>query len=148
MQLASNTNSILAILADAYIPILLILALFYVVQSWMAGNRLHLAQFVYALVIVYVLMFVDWYFHWWAALGLDYSTHSAAAFALIVVIGMGKSLPYKMILTASLVAYAGLMDLLNYHNWGDMLTTVLVLGISLLPVLRSHVSAKASLSNI
>ena len=146
MQLSQHTLHVLALLADAYTPILLCIALIEVARTWIAGNKLHAAQLAYATVLVYVLMFIDKYFQLWASFGLDYSTHSAAAFALVVVISMGKSLPYKLALAVSLVAYGCLMKLLNYHGWGDMLTTVFVLGVGLFPVLRLSRSAKTSLS--
>jgi chromate transport protein ChrA len=126
----------LAVLADCYTPFLLLITLFEVWCSWFGGNKLHVAQLVYATFVVYLLMFIDNYFQLWAMAGLDYSTHSAAAFALITVIGLEKRFPYKVILAVSLAIYGCLMNLLNYHTWGDMLTTVLVIGISLFPVLR------------
>jgi len=127
---------IFAVIADCYTPILLLIALFEVRRSWFRCNKLHAAQLLYVAFVVYSLMFIDKYFQLWAMIGLDYSTHSAAAFALVVVIGLSKRLLSKLALALSLAAYGGLMDMLNYHNWGDMLTTMFIIAILLFPILK------------
>lgn len=142
--MTQSEHFVFAVLADCYTPILLLIALVEVGRSWIGGNKLHVVKFVYAVVVVYFLMFVDKYFQLWAIAGLDYSTHSAAAVALVALISPSKNIAVKLTLVASLFGYGCLMNLLNYHNWGDMLTTVLALVIILAPALTLPKSSKTS----
>lgn len=105
MQLSPQASHVLAVLADVYTPVLLLLALFYVARSWFRGNKWHFAQFAYAVIVVYGCMFLDKYFQLWPRLGLDYSTHSAAAFALIAVISMGRVVSFVVLLAVSFFLY-------------------------------------------
>lgn len=143
-SLSPETLRLLAILADVYTPILLLIAMIDVVRSWVAGNKHHILYLIYAVVIVYSLMFADLRWQLWATQELDYSTHSAAAFALVVLIGLYKSFRHRVLLLASLLAYAELMYVLNYHSWADMLATVGVCGFVLLPILAKRWRAKVS----
>jgi hypothetical protein len=135
----------LAFVADCYTPILLLLAIVKIVREWKGGNKSYCVRFICAAAVVYGWMYVDQYFQLWASFNLDYSTHTAAALALVVFVSLGKSNSYKWLLTGSLVTYGYLMYLLNYHSWIDMLTTILVVGLSLLPVIwftwfKAHLS--------
>lgn len=136
MPLSTQLTFILALLADIYTPILLLLTLIVLVRSWRVGNKWPLVQFVYAFMVVYVLMFADIYFQFWAHWGLDYSTHLAAAFALLAIISLHKNLMFNSLSIASLIGYGCLMKLLNYHSWADMASTLVVLSAILLPVLH------------
>ena len=133
-MLSQTMINTLAVIADTYTPLLLLLALIDVVRSWLRGNKLHFVQLLCAIVVVYGLMLLDNRFLLWPRIGLDYSTHSAAAFALVVIIGLRKNLIHKLWLAMSLVTYGCLMHLLNYHTWGVMLTTLLLVGAVLLPI--------------
>lgn len=123
-----------AILADCYTPVLLVIVMKDIVIHWRNGHRFQSLRLCYAALVVYSWMFIDKAYQLWASKGLDYSTHSAAALALIVVIGQGKSLLNKVFLIVSLVTYAFLMYLLNYHSWGDMFTTLAVISFFLIPL--------------
>jgi hypothetical protein len=122
-------------IADAYTPQLLLIALLDLALRWRAGDRLHGLKLMYAVVIVYGWMFADNFFQLWSSVGLDYSTHTAAALALVMCIAMRKRLAVKLALSASLVLYGCLMSLLSYHTWPDMLTTATIIGLCIAPVL-------------
>ena len=120
MPLSPELTYMLALLADIYTPILLLIALMALVRFWRAGSKWPFVQFVNAVVVVYVLMFADIYFQFWAQWGLDYSTHLAAAFALVAIISLHKSILFNSLSILSLISYGCLMKLLNYHSWADM----------------------------
>ncbi len=122
-------------IADAYTPLLLLIALLDLVLRWRAGDKLHGLKLVYAVTVVYGWMFTDNRFQLWHSQGLDYSTHTAAALALVICIAGHKRMAVKLVLTMSLVLYGGLMNLLGYHSWPDMLTTAMIIGLCLLPMI-------------
>jgi len=146
MPTALSDNAIywLDKIADAYTPILLVIAIVGVILSWRRGNRIHLAYLVYAVVVVYSLMFADKHWKIWESWGLDYSTHTAASFALIVVICLYKNARTWLRALLSLVGYGGLMHVLSYHSWMDMGTTLLACGIALLPIAIVHLKQRLS----
>lgn len=148
MQLSPEISHVLAVLADAYTPLLLLIALVCVISSWIKNNKWHFVQFIYAVFAVYGFMFADKYFQLWAAWGLDYSTHSAAAFALVVVISVNKPFKFVMLFAISLVIYGCLMNILNYHSWADMLSTLAAMLLLLFPMFRRAKPAKAGLPAI
>ncbi len=121
-------------IADAYVPLLLLIALVDVVLRWRNGDKLHCLKLLYAVVVVYGWMFIDNYFQLWPSVGLDYSTHSAAALALVIGIAVRKRLSVKLGLASSLVLYGCLMNLLGYHTWPDMLATATIIALCVLPV--------------
>jgi hypothetical protein len=125
---------LLAQVADCYTPLLLLIALINVVRNWSAGNKLYGVSLLYATFVVYFWMFIDARFQLWSTFGLDYSTHTAAAFALAVLIGINKRRRYQLALAVSLIGYGCLMDILDYHSWSDMAGTLCVVAASLIPV--------------
>ena len=125
------TINTLAFSADCYTPILLLLALVDVARYWISGNKFYGLRLIFAAVVVYVWMYADHYFQLWARMGLDYSTHTAAALVLVVIVSFDKRVPLKLLLASSLISYGYLMYLLHYHSWADMLTTALVVSLSL-----------------
>ena len=122
-------------IADAYTPLLLLIALLDLVLRWRAGNKLHGLKLMYAVLAVYGWMFADSHFQLWRSLGLDYSTHTAAALALVMCIALRKRRAVKVVLGASLVLYGCLMSLLSYHTWPDMLATASIIAFCFAPVL-------------
>ena len=136
MVLSQNPTHILAFVADVYTPILLIVALFTIVVQWKKGNKFNGLYLVYAVLVVYMLMFVDHYFQLWVRIGLDYSTHTAVALAFVIFIGMNKNNTMKLVLGSTMFIYCYLMFALGYHSWSDMMSTALVIGIFLWPVFR------------
>jgi Na+/melibiose symporter-like transporter len=138
MQLSPDLTYILTIIADCYTPILLIIALIELVRRWLREDKFFAARLIYAVAMVYLWMFVDAYFEFWATFKLDYSTHSAIAFALVVGVGSGKSRACKCGLALSLAIYGWLMYVLNYHSWADMGSTLVVIGICLIPIIHTQ----------
>jgi hypothetical protein len=131
-------------IADAYTPLLLVIALLDLVLRWRAGDKLHSLKLSYAVAVVYGWMFIDNRFQLWHSLGLDYSTHTAAALALVICIAVRKRLSVKIVLASSLVLYGCLMSLLAYHSWPDMLSTAAIIALCVLPVvlLRTRFAPK------
>ncbi len=68
-----------------------------------------------SLVIVYVILFADNRFDLWPRLGLDYSTHTAFAVAIITSLTV-VSRRWLLLLIPILVGYAALMMYLGYHS--------------------------------
>jgi len=128
------------VIADIYTPVLLLMALFSIVQVRGRALKLQMARLIYAILVVYLWMFIDIYTGLWRLFALDYSTHSAIAFALAVVLGRNKSALFKASIALSLLLYGALMYSLNYHSWLDMASTVAVMGLSLLPLRSSRLT--------
>ena len=134
-SLPPNVAHTLDQIADAYTPLLLLLALLDLVFRWRNNDKLHSLKLMSAVVVVYGWMLADTRFQLWHSLGLDYSTHTAAALALVIVIALGKRLTVKIPLAVSLVVYGCLMRTLGYHTWADMLATAAIIGLCILPVI-------------
>ena len=130
-------------IADSYIPLLLLLYLGQVIalglkqQLWLKP----IASLMLMVMAVYGLMYLDYRFALWLQVGLDYSTHTAAALALCwlcfvaALALLRKSLQdwpqtnsdwlslSPILLPVSLILYGFLMDYQDYHPWSDMITT-------------------------
>lgn len=122
-------------IADAYNPFLLLLLLFFIARAayqkqWLEFELL-LSSAVSGLGIVYSVMFIDSKMLIWAGIGLDYSTHTA--FAVCIVLILASILRrFVLSITGSLLAYFLLMIYQEYHSLADIITTtifiVLLLG--------------------
>ncbi|HEY0893748.1 MAG TPA: hypothetical protein VGE32_11875 [Cellvibrio sp.] len=131
-------NAILDQIADAYVPLLLAIALGVATVKWMNGQRWFWLRLVASALLVYGLMLADNRWHWWSAMGLDYSTHTAAALSLAVFIGVGlRTRLVWILLGTSLLAYGELMFYLGYHTWRDMGATAAVIGAGLWLIYRA-----------
>jgi hypothetical protein len=131
-------NAILDQIADAYVPLLLAIALGVATVKWMNGQRWFWLRLLASALLVYGLMFADNRWHWWPALGLDYSTHTAAALALALFIGVGLSTRLvSILLGTSLLAYGESMFYLGYHTWLDMGATAAMIGAGLWFIYRA-----------
>lgn len=135
MFLSPDFLNFLAAIADFYTPLLLAIAVIDTVLYWKKGDKFRGFYLIYFVIAVYGCMFADIYFQLWQAYSLDYSTHTAAALALVVFISMGKSLLVKVALALSLLAYGFLMFVLQYHSWKDMFSTAIVMAILLTPAI-------------
>jgi hypothetical protein len=134
---AADINELLTHGADVYTPLLLALALGVATVSVLNGQRWYWVRLPLSAVLVYGMMFADNHWQWWLAAGLDYSTHTAAALALVVFIGVGiKSRSVRLLLGASLLAYGELMFYLGYHSWVDMGSTAAVIAVGLWIIYR------------
>ncbi len=70
-------------------------------------------------------------------MGLDYSTHTAAAIALAMFIGIGlRARSPWILLGTTLLAYGELMFYLGYHTWLDMGVTAAAIGLGLWLIYR------------
>lgn len=120
-------HQLLDAIADAINPSLLVLAL---IAPWVQTRRppwiFWWCTFL-SLVVVYVIQFADHQLMLWPRLGLDYSTHTAFAVAVIVSLGAFDK-RWFVVLLPVLVVYAGLMMYLGYHSLADILTAALVIG--------------------
>lgn len=131
-------NAILDQIADAYVPLLLAIALGVATVKWMNGQRWFWLRLVASALLVYGLMFADNRWHWWPALRLDYSTHTAAPLALAIFIGVGlRTRLVWVLLGMSLLAYGELMFYLGYHTWLDMGATAAAIGVGLWLIYRA-----------
>lgn len=134
-------NAVLDQIADAYTPMLLVIALGVATVKVINGQRWFWLYLVASALLVYGLMFADNRWHWWPALGLDYSTHTAAALALAIFIGVGLSTrPVWILLGTSVLAYGELMFYLGYHTWLDMGATAAVIAAGLWLIYRAPLS--------
>lgn len=87
----------------------------------------------YGAVVTYALMFADKAYSLWPTIGLDYSTHTAAALILVLLIHRGAAVirwPNGLLF----LAYAGLMIYQKYHTTGDILSTAIVVALLFYPV--------------
>lgn len=126
-------------IADAYTPLLLIVFLIgtglNLKQYW--PNYLIAAGFIFRFLLLiafsYGLMFLDNSVGIWPAIGLDYSTHTAVALALVIC--LVEIFPrFRWLSIGSLLLYIGLMLYQQYHSLLDIVSTgviVLLFAISM-----------------
>jgi len=117
-------------IADAYNPILaaawlLLVCRTFLIRGWRAG-LIQTGLGIGTLLIAYGLMWLDNAFGFWPALGLDFSTHTAVAFALGATI-FAMSRPCRLAVAVSFAAYVLLVLYQQYHSIGDIVSTLLVL---------------------
>ena len=121
----------LDIIADSVNPVLGLLAL---VFPWLdreairkRGSRCSFwTRTLLSLAVVYAVMFADERFGLWPGRGLDYSTHTAFAAAIITSLG-AMNRRWLFVLVPVLFAYAALMIYLGYHSLLDIVAAVLVI---------------------
>lgn len=124
MDLFSYAN--LDRIADAFLPLQALLALACIVLSLARAQfrraALLGAVLVLGVVLVYGMMGADNHWRWWPAAGLDYSTHTAAALALLLflVVAWRALWPTWLVL---LLAYLGLCLYQRYHPPADIVAT-------------------------
>ncbi len=116
----------LVVVADAYIPLLALLLLYYLYVEYKSFFNKQLIFLGILLCVVYGLMLLDNTYSLWSRVGLDYSTHSALSCALVVcVYSIKPKLLYT--LSGSLLMYFWLMIYLQYHTVLDILSTISVI---------------------
>jgi hypothetical protein len=125
------TYQTLAKIANAYSPTLL--AIFVVRLLYLATKRRHktllinLAGLAITLLVVYGLMFLDKRNGLWPLLNLDYSTHTAAALGMVILLCWNLK-KHTIYFVLSLLAYGALMMYQHYHSLEDILSTAVVVG--------------------
>lgn len=121
----------LDIIADAVNPVLALLALAF---PWLdreairrCGSRWSFwTRTLLSLAVVYAIMLADERFRLWPVLGLDYSTHTAFAVAIITSVS-AMNRRWLFVLAPVFLAYAELMIYLGYHSSLDILAAALVI---------------------
>ncbi|MGI0117903.1 hypothetical protein [Zooshikella sp. RANM57] len=124
----------LDMIADSYIPILLLISLIGFIKSSFYNGFLKTSYealpFLIGIIFIYSLMFVDIKLEIWPMLSLDYSTHTALALVFVCGISFwGKRQLIGVVI--SMVLYCLLMMYQNYHTLLDILTT----SVAVLPAL-------------
>ena len=123
-------------IADAHNPVLGLLWIALVLRAfasrrWRTGAWRALFG-LYALVVAYGMEQVDIATGAWPRLGLDYSTHTAVAVAMVATL-LATSRIGGWLAVVSFALYAPLMLHQGYHGVGDILSTTLVVGALTLP---------------
>lgn len=124
-----STYEILDAIADSYNPLLFIGYIVFSVIYWRRGDKVACIRGFVGIVIAYSLMFLDSALGLWKSLGLDYSTHTAVALALIVFhihkrpLSSGPAISFMV----SLLAYYALMVYQEYHSFLDIVSTALAI---------------------
>ncbi len=85
------------------------------------------AAFAIVVFMAYGLMFLDNRYKVWPALGLDYSTHTAVALGLVILLSFNAT-KLKALWCGSFAAYVLLMLYQRYHTIADIVTTALAVG--------------------
>jgi len=119
--------------ADAVNPILTLLVLLAprlerrwpgwwpALRHWLRGSVV--------LAIVYAVRALDARFGIWAAIGADYSTHTAYAVALALCLACW-SRRWRWPMAVVLLGYAGLILVVGYHSFRDVVTSAAVAGLT------------------
>lgn len=132
--MSPSTLHILAIIADLYTPLLLLLSLAVCAYQWRKGFPFYWLRLLLLAIVSYAAMFIDQGLSLWSRLGLDFSTHTATSLALVLFLAAWGSQKLKYALSGSLLAYAWIMYVEGYHSWTDMLSTALVMSAIFLVV--------------
>lgn len=119
----------LDLIADTYTPVLAIASLILGYRLFHQGDRLAPLRCFLGVLACYILTFLDEFFRVWAKFSLDYSTHSAVAFAFIYFLAHKLNPTQKefVFLMLSLVAYYLLEIYQEYHTLLDIASTCLII---------------------
>lgn len=132
-------------IADAYTPILFLLALATLIRFAYSSQwkqlSFHSLMLVGGLVVAYALMFIDAKLQLWPMIGLDYSTHTAVALVLVMFLANQLKRLY-LVAYGSLLLYCLLMLYQKYHSIADILISALIVAIFVLPI--NHYLTKKS----
>lgn len=122
-----TTFEILDIIADSYIPVLLLVCLAIVVNSFRSNGIkngiYHLCLLTILILLVYFFQFLDHTFSLWLNFGLDYSTHTAFALAIVIFV-VFTTRKITIAVVASFLCYLLLMLYQQYHTLADIVVTI------------------------
>lgn len=122
-----TTFEILDIIADSYIPVLLLISLAIVVNSFKSrGIKIgfyHLCLLTALISLVYLFQFLDRAFSLWLYFGLDYSTHTAFALAIVAFVAF-TTRKNTIHVIVSFLCYLLLMLYQHYHSLADIVVTI------------------------
>jgi hypothetical protein len=124
-------------IADAYTPLLALAALALLLRPLFARHwqvlGARMTRLAAGAFVAYGLMFLDSRLQLWPAMGMDYSTHTAAALALVMFLA-AHAPTTRRACWISLAGYVLLMLYQRYHTVADIVTTAIVVGMLYLPV--------------
>lgn len=117
-------------IADSYNPLLFVGYIIFSVLYWRGGDRLAALRGFAGIVVAYAFMFMDNAWRLWPSVGLDYSTHSAVALALVAfhIHKRPWNSPAAISFSVSLILYYALVVYQEYHSVMDIVTTAAVIG--------------------
>lgn len=125
-------------IADAYNPLLALVSLLLIAARvfrtrWKLAG-VGMAGFMAVALVSYGLMFLDRHLGIWPAFGLDYSTHTATAFGLVILLSI-EARRLAALWSISFICYVLLMLYQRYHTVTDVVTTAVVVGFPLVLIL-------------
>ena len=126
------SQEILGIVADIYIPLILLLIALELIFDDKSlavikkSLKSRLLLLIFMLCSAFGFMAIDNTIKLWPKLGLDYSTHSAVALVLVLFLYLLKP-KFCIYYIVSLLLYFWLMVLLEYHSVLDVFSTVLII---------------------
>jgi len=116
-------------IADSHNPVLgalwLALCLFPISKLQWRASVARVLLGLACLLVAYGMMWLDGAIHVWHAVGLDYSTHTAVATAMVITLAV-MSPRAGLIAFGLLCLYVPLMLYQRYHTLGDILSTAVV----------------------
>ncbi|OPX54201.1 hypothetical protein SAMN02745127_03157 [Oceanospirillum multiglobuliferum] len=115
----------LALIADLYTPLLLVMALWVSYQG--AQLKQTLKFLFYSTLLMFVCSAIDLLLNIWPSFGLDFSTHTAITLPFFFVFSRRPSGAVALVAIPLLLSYYLLMIKLNYHSAMDILTTSLAM---------------------
>lgn len=115
-------------IADSYTPLLFVLYIVFSIIYFRAGDRAAPLKGFVGILICYAIMIADNFFGIWKVFSLDYSTHSAVAFALVYFHLHRRKLlsPSAIAFSTSLILYYALMLYQQYHTAVDIVSTLVI----------------------
>lgn len=130
-----TTYEVIDAICDAVNPVLFLSALGMVGYFLLKKKYKYSASIgvgiVFGLFVTYGMLFVDTKMQIWESMGMDYSTHTAFAFAMCSVLGVFLNRP--VVIAVILCGYIAAMLYQKYHTVSDISTTLLVLAVLVLP---------------
>ena len=112
----------LVLIADFYSPILAIFCVYYL--RTIMDKKLAVS-FIFAYFYVYGFAYMEFYFGWWLSMEADFSSHTGAVMVIVFAL-LSVNLKVGFYAFISVLAYSLVMNLLHYHSWFDILTTIIV----------------------